>query len=172
RAYFGLNDRDKALSEALEVLQTERKPNTRATVVVPARIVAARIYEDRGLHAKAMEQANMALSMQPQNPDASLIRARALIGINDLEKALPELEDLVKKFPQMNDARLQLGGLYLAQREYDKAEEQFQAVTITTPPIAISSLISRAPRPAWSVPRTLRRPSNWRSRPPIIAKKF
>jgi tetratricopeptide (TPR) repeat protein len=133
RAYFGLNDRDKSLSEALEVLQTERKSNPRATVVVPARIVAARIYEDRGLHAKAMEQANMALSMQPGNPDASLIRARALVGINDVEKALPELEDLVKKFPQMNDARLQLGGIYLAQRQYDKAEEQFQAVSKATP---------------------------------------
>jgi tetratricopeptide (TPR) repeat protein len=134
RAYFGVNDRDKALSEALEVLQTERKTNPRLAVVVPARIVAARVYEDRALHAKAMEQANMALSMQPGNPDASLIRCRALIGINDMDKALPELEELVKKFPQMNDARLQLGGIYLAQRQYDKAEEQFQAVAKATPP--------------------------------------
>ena len=134
RAYFGLNDRDKALSEALEAMQTERKTNPRVGVIVPARIVAARVYADRGLYAKAMEQANMALSMQPGNPDASLIRARALIGINDMEKALPELEELVKKFPQMNDARLQLGGLYLAQRQYDKAEEQFQVVSKATPP--------------------------------------
>jgi len=134
RAYFGLNDRDKALSEALEAMQTERKTNPRVGVIVPARIVAARVYADRGLYPKAMEQANMALSMQPGNPDASLIRARALIGINDMEKALPELEELVKKFPQMNDARLQLGGLYLAQRQYDKAEEQFQVVSKATPP--------------------------------------
>jgi tetratricopeptide (TPR) repeat protein len=134
RAYFGLNDRDKALSEALEVMQTERKTNPRVGLIVPARIVVARVYADRGLYPKAMEQANMALSMQPGNPDASLIRARALIGINDMEKALPELEELVKKFPQMNDARLQLGGLYLAQRQYDKAEEQFQVVSKATPP--------------------------------------
>ncbi len=134
RAYFGLNDRDKALSEALEAMQTERKTNPRVGVIVPARIVAARVYADRGSYPKAMEQANMALSMQPGNPDASLIRARALIGINDMEKALPELEELVKKFPQMNDARLQLGGLYLAQRQYDKAEEQFQVVSKATPP--------------------------------------
>ena len=133
RAYFGLNDRDKALSEALEVMQTERKINPRVGLIVPARIVVARVYADRGLYPKAMEQANMALSMQPGNPDASLIRARALIGINDMEKALPELEELVKKFPQMNDARLQLGGLYMAQRQYDKAEEQFQVVAKSTP---------------------------------------
>jgi tetratricopeptide (TPR) repeat protein len=134
RAYFGLNDRDKSLSEALEVLQTERKSNPRAAVVVPARIVAARIYEDRGLHAKAMEQTNQVLSIQPGNPDAVLIRCRALIGTNEMDKALPELEDLVKKFPKMNDARLQLGSVYLAQHQYDKAEDQFQEVSKTTPP--------------------------------------
>jgi tetratricopeptide (TPR) repeat protein len=134
RAYFGLNDRDKALSEALEALQTERKANPRAAVVVPARIVAARVYEDRGLHAKAMEQTNQVLAMQPGNPDAILIRCRALIGTNEMDKALPELEELVKKFPKMNDARLQLGSIYLAQRQYDKAEDQFQEVSKATPP--------------------------------------
>jgi tetratricopeptide (TPR) repeat protein len=134
RAYFGLNDRDKALSEALEALQTERKSNPRVAVVVPARIVAARIYEDRGLHAKAMEQTNQVLAAQPGNPDAILIRCRALIGTNEMDRALPELEELVKKFPKMNDARLQLGSLYLAQRQYDKAEDQFQEVSKSAPP--------------------------------------
>jgi tetratricopeptide (TPR) repeat protein len=134
RAYFGLNDRDKALSEALEVLQTERKSNPRVGVIVPARIVAARVYEDRGLHAKAMEQANQVLAAQAGNPDAILIRCRALIGTNEMDKAVPELEELVKKFPKMNDARLQLGSLYLAQRQYDKAENQFQQVSQASPP--------------------------------------
>jgi tetratricopeptide (TPR) repeat protein len=134
RAYFGLNDRDKALSEALEALQTERKANPRVAVVVPARIVAARVYEDRGLHAKAMEQTNQVLAMQPGNPDAVLIRCRAFIGTNEMDKALPELEELVKKFPKMNEARLQLASIYLAQRQYDKAEDQFQEVSKATPP--------------------------------------
>jgi tetratricopeptide (TPR) repeat protein len=34
----------------------------------------------------------------------------------------------------MNDARLQLGSIYLAQRQYDKAEDQFQEVSKATPP--------------------------------------
>jgi tetratricopeptide (TPR) repeat protein len=72
--------------------------------------------------------------MQPGNPDAILIRCRALIGTNEMDKALPELEELVKKFPKMNDARLQLGSIYLAQRQYDKAEDQFQEVSKATPP--------------------------------------
>jgi len=65
---------------------------------------------------------------------AVLIRCRALIGTNEMDKALPELEDLVKKFPKMNDARLQLGSIYLAQRQYDKAEGQFQEVSKASPP--------------------------------------
>ena len=134
RAYFGLNDRDNALAEALEVLQTERKSNPRVGVIVPARIVAARVYEDRGLHAKAMEQTNQVLAAQAGNPDAILIRCRALIGTNETDKALPELEELVKKFPKMNDARLQLGGLYLALRRYEKAEDQFRQVSEASPP--------------------------------------
>jgi tetratricopeptide (TPR) repeat protein len=134
RAYFGVNERDKALSEALEVLQTERKSNPRVGVIVPARIVAARIYEDRGMHAKAMEQTNQVLAAQAGNPDAILLRCRALIGTNEMDKALPELEELVKKFPKMNDARLQLGSIYLAQRQYDKAEDQFQQVSKSSPP--------------------------------------
>jgi tetratricopeptide (TPR) repeat protein len=135
RAYFGLGDRDKALSEALEALQSEQKrPNPRSGVVIPSRVVAARVYEDRGLHAKAMEQANMVLSAQPGNPDAVLIRDRAFIGTNEQDKALPELEDLVKRMPQMNDARLQLGGLYMNLKQFDKAEQQFQVVATATPP--------------------------------------
>jgi tetratricopeptide (TPR) repeat protein len=34
----------------------------------------------------------------------------------------------------MNDARLQLGGLYLALRRYDKAEDQFRQVSEASPP--------------------------------------
>jgi tetratricopeptide (TPR) repeat protein len=135
RAYFGLNDRDKALSEAQDALQTEQKQRVpRVNVMVPARTVVARIYEDRGLHAKAMEQAGMVLSVQPGNPDAGLIRDRALIGTGESDKALPELEALVKQYPRMSDARLQLASLYMNARQYDKAQEEFQQVANATPP--------------------------------------
>ncbi len=90
RAYFSVNDKDKALAEALETVTTEQKSQTpRTGVIVPAQTVAARIYEDRGQHPKAMELADLVLSTQPNNPDAMLIRDRALIGTNQPEKALP-----------------------------------------------------------------------------------
>lgn len=135
RAYFGINNKDKALSETTEAMQLEAKSGSpRIGIMVPARTVAARIYVDRGQFSKAMEQADAVLGAQPGNPDAILIRDRALIGTNEADKALPELENLVAHFPRMNDARLQLASLYMAQKQFDKAQVQFQAVAQPTPP--------------------------------------
>jgi tetratricopeptide (TPR) repeat protein len=135
RAYFSLNEKDKALTEALEAVHSEQKSSSpRIGVLVPSQTVAARIYEDRGQHAKAMELADFVLSAQPGNPDAVLIRDRALIGTGQAEKAQPELENLVKQFPKLNDAHLQLASLYLGQKAYDKAQTEFEVLNSATPP--------------------------------------
>jgi tetratricopeptide (TPR) repeat protein len=135
RAYFSLNDRDKALPEALEALHSEQKSaNPRLGIIIPAQTVIARIYEDRGQHAKALEIADLVLATQPGNPDAMLIRDRALIGTGQSDKALPELVNLVKQFPKLNDAHLQLATLYLEQRAFDKATAEFQILNNATPP--------------------------------------
>lgn len=135
RAYFSVNDKEKALSEALEAIHTEQKSgNPRVVVLIPAQTVAARVYEDRAQHTKAMELADAILSAQPQNPDAILIRDRALIGTNQPEKALPELENLVKTNPKMNDAHLQLASLYLTQKAYDKARAEYEVLNSAQPP--------------------------------------
>jgi tetratricopeptide (TPR) repeat protein len=134
RAYFGVNDRDKALAEALEAQHSEEKARKRASILLPARTVIARIYEDRGEHAKAIEETAVVLAAQPGNPDATLIRDRALVGTNEADKAQPELEALVARYPTMNEARLQLGSLYSNQKQFDKATQQFTAVASATPP--------------------------------------
>jgi tetratricopeptide (TPR) repeat protein len=116
-------------------MQLEAKSGSpRIGIMVPARTVAARIYVDRGQFSKAMEEADAVLGAQPGNPDAILIRDRALIGTNEADKALPELENLVAHFPHMSDARLQLASLYMAQKQFDKAQVQFQAVAQPAPP--------------------------------------
>jgi len=135
RAYFSTNERDKALSEALEAVQTEQKAqNPRVVVTAPAQTVAARVYEDRGQHSKALELADMVLSTQPNNADAILIRDRALMGSNQPEKALPELENLVKTNPKLADAHLQLASIYLTQKAYDKARVEYEYLANATPP--------------------------------------
>lgn len=137
RAYFGNNEMDKALNESLQAMQQETKHNPpRPAVLIPARLVAARIYEDRGQHDKAMEQVNVVLQSQPKNPDARLLKDRALIGMNQVADAQQDLEALVQEVPRMNDAWLQLGNLYLVQKQYDKANADFDRVWKASPPDA------------------------------------
>lgn len=127
RAYFEMNEMDKALTEAQEATHLNQK-------AMPAHIIAARIYEDRGEHGKAIEETNVILAAEPRNPEGRLIRARALIGINESDKAQPELEALVNEFPQLPDPRLQLANLYLNEKQYDKATQEFDRVWKSTPP--------------------------------------
>ena len=135
RAYFGVNEKDKALSEAIEAAHSEQKSQSpRTGILIPAQTVAARIYEDRGQHSKAMELADVVLSSQPNNPDATLIRDRALIGTNQMAKAQPELENLVKQYPKLNDAHLQLASIYMSQKAFDKANAEFGVLNSSTPP--------------------------------------
>ncbi len=135
RAYLATRQVDKAQSEILDALQYESKRQApRPRVIMMARLIAASIYEDRGQHAKALEQTGMILQSDPNNPSARLIQDRALIGSNEPERAQTDLETLVKEHPQMNDARLQLANLYLNQKEFDKSSAQFDAVWKATPP--------------------------------------
>jgi tetratricopeptide (TPR) repeat protein len=126
-AYFETGDTDRALTEANDAIRLNRN-------LLPAYIVAGRINEDKGQHAKAIELSETVLAAQPQNPDARLIHARADLGLGDVDKAQAELQPLVQQFPRMNDARLALGSIYLAKRDYQKAAELYQAVANSNPP--------------------------------------
>jgi tetratricopeptide (TPR) repeat protein len=120
---------DKALAEAEESIHltksmTDLKPGE-AQALVGAHMVAGRIYEDRGNHAKAIEHADLMLSRQPGNLDGRLIKDRALLGISDIDRAISDLEDLVEKAPAFADAHAYLAGAYLAKRDIAKANEQY-----------------------------------------------
>lgn len=121
RAYFELGDRDKSMTEAQEAVHIQ--PNMMA-----AHLVIGRILEDRKQHAKALEQTDIILNAEPQNPDARLVRDRALIGINQIDQAQPELLQLVAKYPKMTDAHMELANVYLMQKDYPKAKDQLEAV--------------------------------------------
>lgn len=135
RAYFGLNQPDKALGEALEAVRDESKEKApKPAVILGARTLAGRVYADKGDNGKALEQADAVLAAAPKNPDARLIRDRALVGMNQADKALSDLEELVKEFPTMNDAHLQLASLYLMQKQLDKSSAEFEKAWKSNPP--------------------------------------
>lgn len=126
RAYFAVNERDKALTEALDAARLNSR-------MLAARVVAARVYEDRGDHGKALEQTDLILNTDPQNPDARLIRDRALIATGEADRALPELQALVQRFPQSTEARLVLAGVYLTAKQYDQATAEYQKAASLDP---------------------------------------
>lgn len=135
RSYFSSRQPDKALSESLEALSDEIKAKpVRPLVIVGARALAGRIYEDRGDHAKALDQADAILSSDPRNPEARFLRDRALVGTNQLDKAQADLETLVQEYPTMNDAHLQLASIYIATHQLEKATGEFQKVMSANPP--------------------------------------
>jgi tetratricopeptide (TPR) repeat protein len=121
RAYYAQHDLDKAQSEALEAVRL--RPG-----LLPARVLAARVYEDRGQHGKALEQTGIVLDRQPNDAQARLIRIQARIGLKEGDKVRPDLEALVKQNPGFGDAIYQLAALYMADKEYAKAQEQFQSL--------------------------------------------
>ena len=139
RAYFGTNDREKALAAAQEAVSDEQKPGQRSRpgVILPAEILQARIYGERGANddfQKAVDITTRVLEASPQEPDATLIKDRALISMGQGDKALPELEALLQRFPKISEAHILLGNLYLRARQFDKATAQFDAAYKAMPP--------------------------------------
>ncbi len=133
RAYFETRETDKALNEALEASRLA-ETHTPPINLPGARIVSARIYEDRGQHGKALEQTDGVLASDPGNADARLIKDRALIGLNESDKALPDLEDLVAKYPAFSDARYYMANVYLMREDLAKAKAEYEKLWNTTPP--------------------------------------
>jgi tetratricopeptide (TPR) repeat protein len=135
RAYFDANDRDKALSEAQDALSQEAKAGEtmrrapRPIVITNCRVLIGRIDEDKGQHAKALEQANLILQTDPRNPDARLIKARAMVNMGQADQALSDLEALLREFPQMGGARLEIAKVYLSRNDFEKAQAEYEQFT-------------------------------------------
>lgn len=135
RTYFLQGQPDKALPEALDAISNEiKKKPARPLVLTGSRNLAARVYEDRGDHAKAIEQTEIVLTTEPKNTDARYLHDRALVGIGQAARAQSDLEALVQEVPNMNDAHLQLASIYLNQRNVEKATAEFEKVYKSNPP--------------------------------------
>lgn len=135
RGYFDSGKPDDSLGEALNAIQQELKGHPpREQVLIPARIIAARVYEDKGQHSKALQMTDLVLRTQPGNPDARLIRDRAWLSTGQADQAEPDLEVLLKQYPTMNEARIALGQLYASQKQFDKASAEYTAAWKSTPP--------------------------------------
>ena len=127
RAYLADNKANESLTEAQEAVRLKAD-------LLPARLIIARIIEAKGEHAKVLEQTEMVLNSQPQNPEARLLRDRAYVGMGQPTRAQADLEALVQQYPKSNDAHVELGNLYLVGGQQAKASEQFELAWKSDPP--------------------------------------
>jgi tetratricopeptide (TPR) repeat protein len=136
RAYLTTGAADDALHETLEALTDEAKRHdVRNDVIIPARLIAARVYEVKGQHAQALEQTQQVLQSVPNLAEGRLLHDQALVGLNEVDQAQPDLEKLVAELDKghvlggdANQARILLGRIYAMEHKFPEATAQFQKV--------------------------------------------
>jgi tetratricopeptide (TPR) repeat protein len=94
---------------------------------LPANLALAQIDQREQNWKSMLQHADYALLMDPTNAGARLMRATALGGTGDYDKAQFEVRGILKDLPHYGEARLELGRLELAQGHLQDAESIFSA---------------------------------------------
>jgi len=90
-----------------------------------ARELLGRIQLVRGDYGSALKGSEEILGMDRTNLQGHLIRASALLSMNDKDKAHQELDYITKTYPSSVEARYQVGFLAYQEHDYKKAEQIF-----------------------------------------------
>jgi len=77
-------------------------------------------------HKDTIRFASDALSIEPANTQAKLLRTIGLFGQTSYPEARAELQKLIREQPQLLEAHLQLGLLNIAEKRYQDADTIFQ----------------------------------------------
>jgi tetratricopeptide (TPR) repeat protein len=93
---------------------------------IAPRVALAEIAIRQKQPKEIMQYSEEILAQSPREPRGRLLRAIALMGTNENEKARAELTRLVRDLPQYLDAQLQLGLFYLTQKQFKEAEQIFR----------------------------------------------
>jgi tetratricopeptide (TPR) repeat protein len=91
-------------------------------------VALARLNLTQGKYPAALEQANVALAIQPDDQEARLIRITSLTGTGSYAEAKVEAEQLPHDEKNAAASEMQLGSIALAQKRYSEAEAHFRRV--------------------------------------------
>jgi tetratricopeptide (TPR) repeat protein len=108
-------------SEALQLIEKALRSGPRSPRLLSA---AARIHLVQKDFARAIEHLGEARRAVPADRDVSLLLAEACLGSKRPDEARTVLEALLQRDPSDEDARLQLGHVYLAEGRHDEAFDQ------------------------------------------------
>jgi tetratricopeptide (TPR) repeat protein len=93
---------------------------------IPPRLVLADIAETEHNYPAALEFVDEVLVVNPNNTNAKLLRAGALIGTKSYRDAESELKALSQLQPNSKEVGLQLAALATAEKDYTKAEALYR----------------------------------------------
>lgn len=91
------------------------------SVPVQSSLIRARVAQERGDPAKALQEYDEALRLWPDNPSARYYAARAAEQLGDFDRALEEYRYAVRIDPSATDARTRVAKLLIGQKEYRRA---------------------------------------------------
>jgi tetratricopeptide (TPR) repeat protein len=111
------------LDTAAARFQQAARADSRSTA---PHLALGRVYLLRKNYAAVLEQANAALAIQQNDPNARLMRISALTLTGAYGQAKSEAEQLSRDTSNPRQVQMQLGIIALAQRHYSEAESYFQ----------------------------------------------
>jgi len=93
---------------------------------IPAIYALAQLNIERQRFKEAMHYANQVLAADPTHSGAALIRSAALVSAGQYNEARAALEHLIRDYPNLREAQLQLAFLNVTQKRYSEAERMFR----------------------------------------------
>lgn len=83
--------------------------------------------------SESLEQLLKAQKLSSRRAEISIRIADCFIQLNEPHKAVKEYKNLIREFPQFNQARLKLGALYYNNNQLAEATEQWENILIRDP---------------------------------------
>jgi tetratricopeptide (TPR) repeat protein len=93
---------------------------------VAPRLILAEMAQGARNYAVAQQNADEVLAVDPNNFDAGLLRAAALVGSKSYRQAESDLNALSKRKPDSKEVNLELAALAAGEKDYTKAEGLYQ----------------------------------------------
>jgi tetratricopeptide (TPR) repeat protein len=93
---------------------------------VAPRLILAEMAQGARNYAAAQQNADEVLAVDPNNFDAGLLRAAALVGSKSYRQAESDLNALSKRKPDSKEVNLELAALAAGEKDYTKAEDLYQ----------------------------------------------
>jgi tetratricopeptide (TPR) repeat protein len=139
-AYISLSDLDHALLDLNAIIDVHKVPDSTLYTTYANR---GHIYLQRGSADKAIEDLDKAIAMNPENPIAIRLRARAYLGKGEFPAAGKDIEALAKIDPKDKEVFRLRAALAGSQGDYEAAIAALTAL-LAIAPDDVAALGSRA----------------------------